>query len=114
MAFAIFYELGDLSSMAGTVQANALPTALKTKALKYWNGGLKSWASAPVGQSPFDPPGACTLCRTVVISGSGLTLADFRQLLYDIAAFLGTESARYCIALADDMAGASGAIEPWP
>lgn len=114
MAFAIFYEPSDLSSIAGSVQAGTLPQALKTTGLRYWNGGLKTWATAPLGQSPDDPVGACPLCRIVVMSGSQVTLAGFRQLLLDVAAFLGTESARYLIALSADMGGRSGAIEPWP
>ena len=112
MAFAIFYEFADASALAGTLNAGALPNAIKNEARRYWNGGLKDWSSAPVGQSPFDPPGACTQCRTIVITYG--TLAGFRQLCYDAANALGTEAARYLIALADDMAGVSGAVEPWP
>lgn len=89
MAFAIFYELSDLSAIAGTTQSSALPNA-------------------------DDPVGACPLCRVVVISGTGNTLADFRQMLLDIANFFGTDAARYLIALSADMGVRSGAIEPWP
>jgi hypothetical protein len=112
MAFAIFYDLGDLSSLAGTTQTASLPTNLKNEARKYWNGGLKDWSTAPVAQSPYEEPGACPNCRRVVITYG--TLAAFRQLLYDIANYLGTEAARYLIALADDMGGLAGAVEPWP
>jgi hypothetical protein len=114
MAFAIFYEPVDLSSLAGSVRAATLPTNLKNLGTKYWNAGLKNWASAPIGQSPAEEPGACSLCRTVVMSGAGVTLAEFRQLLLDVAAFLGTDAARYLIALSADMGGSAGAIEPWP
>lgn len=113
MAFAIFYEPSDLSSIAGSIQAATLPNSIKQTGLKYWNGGLKNWATAPLGFSPDDPPGSCDTCRRIVISGPQVTLAEFRQLLLDIAAFLGTDAARYLIALSADMGGRSGAIEPW-
>jgi len=112
MAFAIFYELEDLSSIAGSITASSLPPHLRSTINKYWNGGVKDWATAPVGQSPADPPGACTLCRTLVITYGNL--AEFRQLLRDVATALGTPSAMYLIALARDMEGESGAMEPWP
>ena len=42
-------------------------------------------------------------------------LQQFRDLLYRIAAMNGVaEAVRYIKALADDMAGASGACEPSP
>ena len=111
MAFAIFFEPEDASQIAGSLNAATLPTALKNEGRKYWNGGLKNWATAPVGTFPGDEA-SCPLCRTLVINGSGCTLAGLRQLMLDIAAFLGTDSARYLIALAEDM-GLTGK-EPWP
>lgn len=115
MAFAIFYDPSDASQIAGSVNANTLPTAMKNLARKYWNGGLKNWATAPLGGSPDDPPSEWgSGSRIIVVDGAGCTLAEFRQLLLDIAAFLGTEDARYLIALSEDMGGRSGAIEPWP
>lgn len=110
MAFAIFYELEDLSSLAGTLQSVSLPNTLKNRARPFWNNGLKDWATAPAGAAPGDV--SCPLCRTCVITSG--TLAEFRQLCYDVAAFLGAGPAQYLVALADDMAGRSGAIEPWP
>lgn len=112
MAFAIFYELSDLSSIAGTTQTASIPTALRNEARKYWNAGLSGWSTAPLGQSPYEQAGACATCRTVVVTYG--TLAAFRQLLYDIANAIGTDAARYLIALANDMGGTSGAVEPWP
>jgi hypothetical protein len=113
--FAIFYELSDLSSLAGTLQAAGLSNTLKNRARPFWNGGLKDWATAPVGAAPGDT--SCPLCHRCVINSSG-TLAEFRQLCYDVADFLiaaGNTSSDviYLRALADDMAGVSGAIEPW-
>ncbi len=114
MAFAIFYDPSDASSIVGSVNAATLPTAMRNLARKYWNGGLNAWATAPLGGSPLDDPQYWGDARTIVIDGPGLTLAEFRQLLLDIAAFLGTDAARYLIALSADMGGHSGAIEPWP
>ncbi len=114
MAFAIFYEPSDVAQIAGSIEAVTLPQALKTTGRKYWNGGLKDWATAPLGVSPDDTTADCPTCRMIVISGPQVTLAEFRQLLLDIAAFLGTDAARYLIALSADMGGRSGAIEPWP
>ena len=121
MAFAIFYEPSDLSSIA----ANGLPSspivqqltnAQRQTAQRVWNGGLSQWQVAPVGQSPLDPAGACPLCRTLVIDASpNVTLQQFRDLLYAIANVLGGgPEVHYVRALADDMGGTSGAIEPWP
>lgn len=114
MAFAIFYELSDLSSIAGSVQSVSLSNTLRQRVKKYWDGGLSGWATAPLGVSPGDPPNP--LSHIVVVSGAALTLADFRQLLLDVAAALGGNQgpAQYLIALSADMGGASGAVEPWP
>jgi len=114
VAFAIFYEPSDVSQIAGSIQGATLPTTLRNLGKKYWNAGLKNWQSAPLGQSPADPPGACSSCHVIVIDGPGCTLAEFRQLLLDVAAFIGTDAARYLIALSEDMGGISGAVEPWP
>jgi hypothetical protein len=114
MAFAIFYEPSDASQIAGSINGAGLPTTLRNLGKKYWNAGLRDWQVAPLGSSPLDPPEACSTCRTIVIDGPGCTLAEFRQLLLDVAAFIGTDAARYLIALSADMGGTSGAIEPWP
>lgn len=110
MAFAIFYELGDLSALVGTARAPSLPNTLKNRVTAYWNGGLKNWDTSPLGAAPGDT--SCPLCHTLVISTG--TLADFRQLLLDIAGFFGTAQAQYLITLSNDMGGSDGAREPWP
>jgi len=112
MAFAIFYELEDLSEIVGSLNASSLPPQMRSTINHYWNGGVKNWDTAPMGQSPYDPPGACNLCRTLVITYGNL--AEFRQLLVDVANTLGTVQARYLLSLAADMGGTSGAVEPWP
>jgi hypothetical protein len=111
MAFAIFYEPEDVSQIAGSVNAQTLPTALKNEARKYWNNGLKDWATAPVGTFPGDEL-SCPLCRTVVIDGPGLTLAGFIQVCLDIAAFIGGDAGNYLTKLANDMQQTGR--DPWP
>lgn len=114
MAFAIFYEHVDLSSVVANANPNILTGQDRQIANSVWNGGLKDWQTAPFGQSPLDPPGACPSCRTVVVN-STVTLQQFRDLLYRIANKLGaTADVQYVKSLADDMGGTSGAIEPWP
>lgn len=114
MAFAIFFEPSDLSAIAGSTTAATLPQSLKTTGLRYWNGGLKNWATAPLGHAVSD--NSCPLCRVVVMSGSQVTLAGFRQLLLDVGAFLGgaTVAGDYLVALSVDMGVPSGGQEPWP
>lgn len=121
MAFAIFYELSDITSIvanAGPLSPilNSLTNAQKQIAQRAWNGGLNGWQTAPSGQSPSDPPGSCPLCKRVVVDASpAVTLQQFRDVLYAIAASLGGgPDVQYIKALADDMGGVSGAVEPWP
>jgi len=111
MAFAIFYEPEDASQIAGSVNAATLPVVLKNEARKYWNGGIKNWATAPLGTFPGDEA-SCPLCRVVVISGAGLTLAGLIQLCLDIAAFIGGSSGNYLVKLANDMMQTGR--DPWP
>jgi hypothetical protein len=112
MAFAIFFEPEDAAAIAGSINAGTLPTAMKNEARKYWMGGLSGWATAPVGAPPGDT--SCPLCRILVISGSGLTLAAFIALCKQIGAFIGsgTVAGHYLEKLAVEMAQTG--IEPWP
>ena len=111
--FAIFFEMSDASSIAGTIQAASLPNTLKQRGRGYWNGGLKDWAAAPLGHAVND--NSCPLCHVIVINNPTGSLADFRQLIYDIAAFLGTADGYYCQVLADNMTPEmAGAQEPYP
>ena len=112
MAFAIFFEPEDASQIAGSVNAATLPTALRNEGRKYWNGGLKNWATAPVGAPPGDT--SCPLCRTLVMDGPGLTLAAFIALCQQIGAFIGsgTVAGHYLEKLAVEMAQTG--VDPWP
>jgi len=111
MAFAIFFEPEDASQIAGSINAATLPVTIRNEARKYWNGGLKDWATAPVGTFPGDEA-SCPLCRTLIIDGPGLTLAGLRQVMLDIAAFLGTDAGWYLATLSREM-GQTGR-DPWP
>jgi hypothetical protein len=110
MAFAIFFELGDLSTMVGSARAPSLPNTLRNRVTTYWNAGLRNWDTAPLASAPGDT--ACPLCRRVIITSG--TLADFIQLLKDVAAFFGTKESEYLIALANEISQPHGGVEPWP
>ena len=114
MTFAIFYNSQDLQEIQRVALDSTLAVsqADKTLAVKYWNGGLKNWQSAPLAQSPYEQFIATNTARLVIISGNGLTLFDFRNLLYRIAA--ANPSVSYLKALADDMGRDCGGVEPWP
>jgi hypothetical protein len=121
MAFAVFYEHTDLAAIVANANPNnslmsQLTSAQRQIARRVWDGGLKDWQTAPFGQSPFDPPGACSLCRTVVINATpNVTLQEFRDLLTAVANIVGVgPDVQYIRSLAEDMGGVSGAVEPWP
>lgn len=118
--FAIFYEQGDLAQITANVQAIGagsfvgLTNTDKTNATRLWNAGLKNWATAPLGQSPYEQPGSCPTCRQLVISGTQVNLQMLRDLLYKVCRLpSSTVDMQYLCALADDMGGTSGAVEPW-
>lgn len=116
--FAIFYELSDLSAIAGSINAQSLSNTLRQRGRQYWNNGLSAWDTAPLASSnPATPPAvyaSAPLARICIITQG--TLAAFRQYLIDVANFLapGDQAALYLISLSNDMASQEGAIEPWP
>ena len=114
MAFALFYEPEDLAVLELYVctKRTLLTPADRQLALKCWNGGLKDWGTALLGQSPFEEPGASPKARMIVIDDPGVTLQEFRDLLYRTA--VAIPGAGYLKSLSDDMGGSSGAVEPWP
>lgn len=111
MGFALLYELSDLNVIGGSMNAagslNALPAADRTLAKKYWNGGIRDWATAPAYTG--DP--TCSSCRILACTFG--TVAELVALLHRVADALGGD-ALYLHAIADDIAGASGHIEPYP
>lgn len=122
MAFAIYYEQSDLAAIAANVNGLQFPSnADRNLAKAFWDAGLKNWQTAPLGVvsvcNPGEPPNplSCQLVISGNYQGQPLTLQQFRDLLYRIAAMNGVaEAVRYIRALADDMGGASGACEPYP
>lgn len=123
MAFAIFYNLEDAAKIAANVEAAGAGTygALLTnterqRMQRCWNGGLSGWAVAPLGQAPCEQPDPNADSHVVVVNASpNVTLQQFRDILYKIAASAGAPpEMQYLRALADDMGGCAGAVEPWP
>lgn len=110
MSFAILYELSDLNVIAGAIsgadRAN-ISTADRNLARRYWNAGLNAWETAPLyGLDPYAP-----LEHICVITYG--TLAEFVALCHRVADAIGGD-ALYLHAIAEDMLGASGHIEPYP
>jgi hypothetical protein len=112
MAFAIYYNLADLTPLVALAQAQASFTnAEKQLAGKIWNGGLRDWdkASNLVGAS--DPhAGGDPDCRRVVINAQGVTLADFIGLCRTVGNRV--PGAIFLDAIASDLQ--TTAVEPWP
>lgn len=112
--FAIYFNMEDFSSLAGTARAAGLPNSLRSRVTPYWNGGLKDWASAPLAHAPGDD--ACSDCRRLIINVNNGSLAEFRQLLLDIAAHFGTTdtAANYLVKLANELQYWYGGKDPYP
>ena len=123
MAFALFYNLADMAAVAANVEAAGVGTYAafltnteRQRMQRCWNGGLSQWAVAPRGQAPCEQPDPNADARIVVVNPSpNVTLQQFRDILYKIAASAGAPpETQYLKALADDMGGCAGAVEPWP
>lgn len=112
MGFALLYELSDLNVIGGSTQTagslNALTNTDRTLAKKYWNGGIQNWATAPAYTGD---PVYCPNCRILACTYG--TVAEFVALCHRVADALGGD-ALYLHAIANDIAGASGHIEPYP
>lgn len=120
MAFAIFYNPADLTELMSGLTRADLPQGERALCNAFWNSGVSTWQTAPVAADEWrcvDTPlgQRCDDVRMIVVSGKfqgkDLTLQQFRDLLYRLTAPL---NAPILSALADDMAGRSGAVEPWP
>lgn len=123
MAFAICYEPPDVEAMGQQLNLGSLPAALRNEARRYWNGGLNTYATAPVGVLPGSSQALCPSCR--IISCTYGTLVGFIQILRDVAAHhaasgTANDATRYLLALADDLSTPPGVgkndsgREPWP
>ena len=113
MAFAIFYNREDATRIAAEFTRADLPNQDRQFAQRCWNGGLNTWnlfAPDPRPGQP-QPNDANIIVVNATQGGQPITLQQFRDFLYRYSAEVGAE---YLAALADDMAGSSGAVEPWP
>jgi len=117
MAFAIFYNMQDLTPIAAHMDDVNLKKFLTAQemgvARALWNGGLKDWSIAPNAYAIY--PEHCdgdTDTRILVLSGNGVTKAAMIATLVAI----GTKvpGARYMLSIARDLEGWSGCVEPWP
>lgn len=112
MAFAIFYNREDATRIAAEYTRQDLAQADAQFAASCWQAGLNTWNQNNPDPRPEE---AGTDANMIVIDGKHkgqtITLAQFREFLYRMSALPG---AIYLAALADDMGGHSGAVEPWP
>lgn len=115
MAFALFYEEGDLRSIATQLTRIDLPNNLANTAATFWDGGFKDW-KLPYGP-PYDKVEGDPFIEMTVVQH--MQLSAFRDLLYAIAAqFPNDPNAEYMHAIADDINSPpfgdnSAAVEPW-
>lgn len=133
--FAIIYNREDLTAIAAEATNPGLTNAEKQIANRYWNGGVKDWATAPYAGDvnacvdiPFDPTGDpiyagktitnlgnghWRVCdpdiRAVVVTGTQVSKAGLVTFLRQI----GNKypGANYMLSIADDVENT--AIEPW-
>ena len=121
MAYAVFYNHQDLTDIAANVSAtlaNNYDQFLTTQERnttkqtfqRAWNGGLNGWSTAPI--APVNKQEGDPDTRIIVVSGAQVSL----QALITAIRLIGTKvpGAAYMIAIADDLMGSSGAVEPWP
>lgn len=110
MAFGIIYEMSDLNVIGGAISAaDVNPNLSQTDrqlGRKYWAGGIKDWSTAPVyAGDPY-----CPLCHICVCTYG--TVAEFAALCHRVADAIGGD-ALYLHAIANDIMGESGHIEPY-
>lgn len=126
MAYAIFYNHQDLTSIAANVQATLASNydqylttqernSTKQTFQRAWNGGLNGWSTAPLAGNKdpnYDPnnPSATADSLIIVVSGQQVLKADLVSALRTI----GTKvpNAGYMNSIADDVQNT--AVEPWP
>jgi len=121
MAYAIFYNHQDMTAIAANVSAtlandyDAYLTVTERNFCKQmfqraWVGGLSGWATAPIAppeRQEGDPD-----TRIVVVSGPQVRKQDLIDALFILAAKV--PGAAYMGAIARDLQGESGCVEPWP
>lgn len=106
--FAIFYNREDLSAIAAEATNPGLTPAERQTAQRYWNAGIKDWASAPV--APPDRQDGDPDTRILIVDGQQVSL----QGLVDFLNAIGNKypGALYMTAIGDDLARTG--VEPWP
>lgn len=113
LTFAVFYNDEDASTIAGALNRSDLTNAQRQTAQKYWNGGIKNWASGVVTLSPCDDPNVPFDGKLIVITGPGLTKQGLADLLNSVAVNVGLpHPGGYLTALANDVLQCG--VEPWP
>lgn len=122
MAFAIFYNDVDMANIQTLYDERlSLSATAPDKALflNYWGGGVKDWATAPLGQSPYEQFIAANTARRIVVSYG--TLTEFRALLKRLLdanrnhSDGNVQSAVLSLyGVWDDMGRNCGGVEPWP
>ncbi len=121
MAFAVFYNHQDLTAIAAEVGATLANNydqyltvqernSCKQTFQRAWTGGLNGWSTAPI--APLDRQEGDADTRIIVVSGQQVTKASLIAALNVIAAKV--PGAAYMGAIARDLAGPSGCVEPWP
>jgi len=136
--FALFYNRQDVAEIVAEVSNPGLTAQEKNVANRYWNGGIKDWASAPQAPQtepyscvrvPFDPTGQVESWKTItnngdgtwtvcdpqmtiiVVSGSQVSKAGLVTFLRQIGQKYLPATA-YLLGIADDIE--TQAVEPWP
>lgn len=119
MAYAIFYNHEDLTSIAANVEATIANNydqfltqqernSTKQTFTRHWNGGLNKWSTAPLAGSQ-NPNTGDTDALIIVVSGSQVTKAAMISALRTVGEKV--PNAQYMIAISDDLQRT--AIEPW-
>jgi hypothetical protein len=113
MAFALFYNLQDLTPLAAQFNRTDLSTADKNYCKALWQNGGSGWSTAPIAPEPY--AGGDPDCRVLVIAGTyqgqPLTLAQLVTFLWRMAASPGWE---FMGSLAADISTGAGGKDPYP
>ena len=104
MAFAIYYNDEDASTISGSLNRSDLTQAEAQMARKIWNGGLKNWSTAPFSLCTCDDPNTYPVTsRRIVIDAQGVVKQDLVNLLNSIGNRLGPGIGGYLTTLALDV-----------
>jgi len=110
MAFAMFYNMADMTAMAAVFNDASITGKDRNDGRVFWNNGLSAWQSAP--RAPVAHPGYDNDPDMRILVVQNNTLAAFRQYLY--AMYQKYPAATFFGALADDLTHRHAVVEPWP